>query len=648
MTEQDYKTHLNDWICFNQEGIIGKNVRHIIAESWKRSKAALHGDAECRAFIVEPSVWVETLRNNTDLRHAAKVVMNQVLPMVQDFIEMMILTDTMGNIIEVIGEADLLKRMDNDMAIKAGYNFTEASVGTTALGLTLRDQKPHQVFGSEHYCRTLASFTTSAMPVFDDTGIVIGNLCFIQSNKLIYKNTMATLEATALFIQKQFEMEESSDMINSLLDGPNELIVCDKGFVVRRVTRSAEASLQIDARDILYKDIRIFFHDIDFTKVTGKNSGTFYSEQRFTFQKRHDKVFLSIAPIIIHKIKTIGYIVTLRHDDLTEEMTKANNSYYLYHFEDIISNNVKMLKTIEYAKRMAATNCSILLEGDSGTGKELFAQSIHNASNRLNGPFVAINCASLPKELVESELFGYEKGTFTGALTKGKKGKFEMADKGTIFLDEVGELPLETQAKLLRFLDNSLISRIGSELEKKIDVRVIAATNRSLSVDVEQGHFRADLFYRLNVIGVTLPSLNERADDIELLVRHFIKKMNKENGIKKSASKEFVDVMKRAVWKGNVRELQNIVARAYYYSEDDVIGLGDLPEKMELREAAPIFQIDAGIRPLKEIEKEAIIASIMDAGGNILEAAKKLKMSKSTIYRKIEKYGITLPDSKHK
>jgi len=647
MASKDDNNHKDNWISLNRSTIHTNELDQALSESWKRSKIALNGDEHCRAISPEKHIWEEIINTNTDLKHAAKVVIAQVFPMVKDYIDIIILTDTTGVIMEIAGQSEILIPLEKEVSLLEGYNFSEVTVGTTALGLAIIDHKPHKVNGTEHFCRALRNFTTSAMPIVDDTDTIIGYLCFFQSDDTPRKNPMETLETTTLFIQKQFELDESSNLIDSLLEGSKELIVCDKGFVVRRVTYSAETMLKIKATDLLFKDIRDFFNDIDFRRILGKNLGTSYSEHLFSFQGNHTKVFLSISPIIIHDFKTVGYMISMRHDEFNEENANTINSNYLFHFEDIITNNPKMLKTIDYARRMATTSCSILLEGESGTGKELFAQSIHNASNRAMGPFVAINCASLPKELVESELFGYEKGTFTGALTKGKKGKFEIADKGTIFLDEVGELPLETQSKLLRFLDNSLITRIGSEAEKKVDVRVIAATNRSLTEIVEQGYFRADLFYRLNVISITLPSLNERADDIEHLVSHFVKKMNKENGIQKSVNSEFTDAMKRAVWKGNVRELQNAVARAYYYSDGNVLGVEDLPQKMELAPATSIFQADVGIRPIKDIEREAILASIAEAGGNIPEAARKLKMSKSTIYRKIEKYGIKINELKN-
>ncbi len=209
----------------------------------------------------------------------------------------------------------------------------------------------------------------------------------------------------------------------------------------------------------------------------------------------------------------------------------------------------------------------------------MFAHSIHNFSSRRKGPFIAINCAALPKDLVESELFGYEKSAFTGASKDGNPGKFELANKGTIFLDEIGELPLEIQSKLLRVLDNHTITRIGGNYERKLDVRVIAATNRNLNEEINKNNFRGDLYYRLNVFNVRLIPLRERPEDIELCADYFLQRLNDKNpGINKSFDKDFINSIVNYNWPGNVRELENVIQRAYYLSKDEIIKYSFIPE----------------------------------------------------------------------
>lgn len=303
-----------------------------------------------------------------------------------------------------------------------------------------------------------------------------------------------------------------------------------------------------------------------------------------------------------------------------------------------------MLSVIEEAKKIAENECSVLITGESGTGKELFAHSIHNSSNRCKGPFIAINCAALPKDLVESELFGYEKSAFTGASKEGNPGKFELANRGTIFLDEIGELPLEIQSKLLRVLDNHTITRIGGNFERKLDVRVIAATNRNLNEEINKNNFRSDLYYRLNVFNVRLIPLRERTEDIELCADYFLQRLNDKNQrMNKSFDKEFINLIKDYNWPGNVRELENVIQRAYYLSKDEIINYSFIPEYINgnIKEEEIKDKKEKSKPPtLEEMEKNLIIQALKYCNGNVVNASKIIGIGKSTLYRKIEKYKL--------
>ena len=297
----------------------------------------------------------------------------------------------------------------------------------------------------------------------------------------------------------------------------------------------------------------------------------------------NDKVIpcnVKITPVLTNN-ELIGIALVFKEIEyLHNTVNVVTGNRAIYRFSDILTSNDKMKNVINNAKRFAKTSGSILIEGDSGTGKELFAHAIHNYSKKADGPFVAVNCASLPRELVESELFGYEKGAFTGASKNGKSGKFELAQGGTIFLDEIGELPLDIQAKLLRVLDNYTVTRIGGKYSKKLDIRVIGATNRNLFDEVKKKNFREDLYYRLNVLKINIPSLKDRKEDIDLYANYFLNKLNKSNLTNVILSSEFLLYLNQHSWKGNVRELQNVIERAYYLNQDEVIGIECLPEEI--------------------------------------------------------------------
>lgn len=309
-----------------------------------------------------------------------------------------------------------------------------------------------------------------------------------------------------------------------------------------------------------------------------------------------------------------------------------------YSFENILGKSKPIIAAIDLAKKVAATDTTVLLLGETGTGKEVFAQSIHQASLRKNKPFVAINCSAFSKELLESEMFGHVAGAFTGA-TKDKKGLFEEANAGTIFLDEVGEMSLDLQAKLLRVLESGELIKVGESKPKKINVRIIAATNRDLKSEIEKGTFRSDLFYRLSVFQIILPSLRERIADIEILAKHFSSffaaKTNKQVY---TISAEFIEALKNQEWNGNIRELKNIIERSVILTEGNELTIDTLPLdfKKNIDSAKQLSAFD-----LSSVEKLHIQKVLNYTNGNKTEAAKLLNIGLTTLYRKIEEYKIS-------
>lgn len=310
-------------------------------------------------------------------------------------------------------------------------------------------------------------------------------------------------------------------------------------------------------------------------------------------------------------------------------------------FAKIIGKSAAVHKMIELAKKVAVTDTTVLLMGETGTGKELLAEAIHLASRRRKGPFIAINCAAIPKDLQESELFGHTKGAFTGANTD-KKGYFEVADRGTIFLDELGEMSGDLQAKLLRALEMRVIHKVGDTAPIPIDVRIVAATNKTLLNP--ENNFRKDLYYRLSTFTIDLPPLRERRDDIELLALHFVRKnADKLNKTIEKISPEFLYHLKYNNWHGNIRELKNIIERAVILSEDNELSVETLPDELvsgQLQEEGHSY-LSTGLQiDLKSVEKNHITKILELVQGNKSEAAKKLGIGLATLYRKIKEYEL--------
>lgn len=340
--------------------------------------------------------------------------------------------------------------------------------------------------------------------------------------------------------------------------------------------------------------------------------------------------------------KSAGSILTFKKmEDVYKVVNKISLTSLSTAFDDIVGNSPVMEQVKEKARKVANSSSTVLILGESGTGKELFARAIHFSSNRKNKPFIAFNCAAIPETLIESELFGYEEGAFTGAMKGGKPGKFQLAQGGTIFLDEIGDMPLHLQTKLLRILQGKSFEKIGSHKSIIVDARVIAATNKELDKMVEQGEFREDLFYRLNVIPIIIPPLRERIGDVKILLKHFLEQYNRKlNKDIKGFSADVDSILLNNKWRGNVRELENVVEYAINMETTQFITINSIPQKIKSAYESSVNY--KNIIPIQEMEKD-LINNALDIYGRTVTgkklAAEALGISISTLYRKVIEYN---------
>ncbi|MFS0557648.1 sigma-54 interaction domain-containing protein [Brevibacillus sp. 179-C9.3 HS] len=360
------------------------------------------------------------------------------------------------------------------------------------------------------------------------------------------------------------------------------------------------------------------------------------------------KVIAVLGTVLFQDVQELTALAAMV-DQLKDELTYYKKELRrrmgaTYHFDQIVGYSQKLQELKKFSQKVAKSDSTVLITGESGTGKELFAHAIHAESKRKMGPFIRVNCAAIPDSLLESELFGYEEGAFTGAVRRGKKGKFELANHGTILLDEIGDMPLPLQAKLLRVLQEKEVERVGAVRTTPIDVRVIASTNLDMLQSIKEGKFRADLYYRLNVVSLSIPPLRERLEDLPELVSNLLKQLGESTGVAvKAIDEEVWNVLRCYSWPGNVRELKNVLERALHLVEDDVLKKEHiwLPASEEGEAEPPVVPARA-IRPLKqvmeEVEQEALRQAMKQTGGNKLTAAKLLQISKSSFYEKWEKY----------
>ena len=639
VNEELLKQIKDSWWRFIKEDKLDKNINPLVAESWKRCKKLNVDPYGGNGYRIPQKEMDKIISNNKELLRIAKPIMDNLDSLILGSGFILVLTDKNGVILHLIGEKEI-KEKGKKLLFQPGSLWSEEKVGTNAIGTCIMERKPIQTVGAEHYCETHHLWTCSAAPIFDSHKNIIGVIDMSGESLSAHKHTLGIVLAAAYSIESQLNLIQLYALIDAtvenIMDGS---IIIDNNYSITAVNKSAEKILGLSKGEMISTDARAFTGQDLFTQETDGRKSIIWD---FSLGNANITCIVRVIPISLEN--NIGNLILfreLRSIQDTVNIITGNNA--IYTFQDIVTQDEKMSKSIKEAQKFSRSKGTILIEGESGTGKELFAHSIHNFSNYNKGPFVTINCASLPKELVESELFGYEKGAFTGALNQGKIGKFELANEGTIFLDEIGEMPLDLQAKLLRVLDDYVITRIGGKTPKKLNVRFIVATNRNLHNEVKKKNFREDLYYRLNVFKVTIPPLRERKGDVILLFNYFLQKLNKGNRNKKVLSEDFINCFDNYQWHGNVRELENIIERAYYLCEDVKIGKEYLPDEILNRD---IINMDSIYSDLKVQEKVLIKNALDKAEGHVIMASQIIGYSKSKMYRKIKDYRINLKNYK--
>lgn len=452
---------------------------------------------------------------------------------------------------------------------------------------------------------------------------------------------------------KLLPQEKQGRHLKAVLDATSEgIMAIDKNGRLTTFNPVAEKILKIKEHHAIGKNVaEIVSPDLPMLKIISTGESYYNKEMIIENNNTKSHYITSGRPILDEEGEPIGAVASLLDIEKVMELVHLFTQPSMITFDEILGESIAIKRVKEMAKMVAKSDSTVILRGESGTGKELFARSIHMASPRKDKPFVPINCAALPDSLLESELFGYEEGAFTGAKKGGKQGLFKYAEEGTLFLDEIGELSTHLQVKLLRVLQENKIRRIGANEEVPINVRIIAATNRNLEELVSTGQFRKDLYYRLNVIPIWIPPLRARKDDIPLLTNSFIKKISQK--LKKKIDGVADQAMKKLMnydWPGNIRELSNVIERAINICDESKIQAHHLILKQEellssLSNYGTNTFIKEDINPIKlrdlvaETEKKAIKAAL-DSYGTIRKAAKALGVSHATIINKMKKYDI--------
>lgn len=624
-----------------------EKTQKLIAESWRRcQKVGLKQSEGYPTVVVTGKELEQLLQDSMELIDAARPLMQSLYELVSSSGFVVVLLNAEGYIIEVIGGMnDVQSTWTRYYA--CGVKWTEELVGTSALGLALLGHGPIQVAGKEHYCQAYEGWTCSAAPLTDDHGKLMGVLSVTGSREDVHSHTLGMVVSAAAAISNtikvrraQKELEDTANLHSTILNSVSDgLLMINGQGTVTFINPTGAKILNVKVREAIGRHIQEL---VDFKPVVLRvlETGQGYTDKEFFIEtKRGVLHFIKTAIPLRGKDGRLEGVVDIFREikQVRKLVNRMVGATAMFTFDDIVGESACMIEIKRLAKIAANSMATVLIQGESGTGKEMVAQAIHKASARSEGPFVAINCGALPRDLVESELFGYEDGAFTGARQGGRPGKFELAHGGTIFLDEIGEMSLDVQVKILRVLQDKRILRVGGTRYMDVDVRVIAATNRDLLHAVGEGSFRQDLYYRLNVLPILVPPLRERREDVDRLAVYFMEKTCEQLGVPlKRLSTGALAVLRRQDWPGNARELENIIERAAHLCEGPEITEQHLPMNLSERHGAKPEES----RSLRDIERVAIEETLHKTQWNVSRSARLLGVGRNTLYGKIKEYQI--------
>ncbi|HDR3884383.1 sigma-54-dependent Fis family transcriptional regulator [Bacillus thuringiensis] len=610
--------YLHTWKKFINEGVLDSNrINERISESWHRCKQANVNPHMNKGQKILSSNFFQ------DQKKKSEIFLDIAIPQIQnmrktiDELQMMaLLIDPGGYVLSLSGNKQTLKRAKHINFIE-GVKWTEAAVGTNAIGTALEIEEAIMISGTEHYSVVSHSWSCAAAPIHNDDGKLIGVLDFSCPIEFSHPYMLGMVTSIAHAIERECSIRVHQNELHlihrflDVIDSDEQVVICNHRDVIVSASKSVRERINNWSRMKLEE---LMHHGLE-TKL----EIPVYSNERM-----------------------IGKCMYLKEN---EQMNTYSALTFIkgITFPGVTGTSRAFQHTLEEIKLVSPTDASVYVCGETGVGKEYVARAIHENSPRKDGPFIAVNCGSLPKELIESELFGYAEGAFTGARRQGYKGKFEQANGGTLFLDEIGEVSPEMQVALLRVLQERTITPIGSSKEVPVNIRIITATHKDLLRLVEEGKFRQDLYYRLHVYPLYVPSLIERKEDIPYFIQHFCEQKNWNVVFPKSICNQFL----QHTWPGNIRELVNALERIYILSQGREIcekQVALLIQTMMGNQQQLELQVENKTEHTlnfrEKIQRDSMIEALQKTNGNVSLAAKLLDVPRSTFYKRMQKYKL--------
>lgn len=634
----------SEWQHFVHNGQLkSSQIRKIINDSWIRSQhAGVSIHSHGAPIILQSHDLTEYLFNHKHFLQSSLPILKQYQSLLDYHSLLLIISDAKGVILHTVGDPHIHHKAES-LHLISGANWSEQTCGTNAIGTTLKTGSAVQVHANEHYCTTIKRWTCTANVIRHPVSKEILGVLDVSGLKDSYnQQTLALVTSLASQIEHQIYIHEIK----------NQNVLLDKFLSFQQVNNYASILFDHHGQAIqantLMKELVLKNSPFDEHRIKAifKQLNIRHIHEFFTLNDLH--VELHYEPIhdqnnIIGQIVYCTFKTFTVYDSIIEPPNLNLSS-------NIIGQSPALIKALNKTKQLARTSIPVLLHGETGVGKELFAQFIHQNSPVCNQNFVVINCGSFSKELISAELFGYVEGAFTGARKGGMKGKIEEADGGTLFLDEIGELPLELQTHLLRALENGEIYRLGENKPRKVNFRLITATNRNLKSEVESKNFRLDLLHRIAVSQINIPSLKERKDDIELLLEHYLQQFIHKHQLSSAQFTQAAkNILKQYPWPGNIRELRNVVEVMAVTCTNHIIDHTHIPEDILNNQTHKKYPLEIdqlfdsakkSTKSLQDIEYNSIKQTLLDTNANVTKAAKILGLAKSTLYLKIKHYQL--------
>ena len=631
------------------------------------SQETLNEWRHCKALKIDPfkklnnialagNALKEKLHQNEAFINISQPFIHKLFRFMKDFSYAVGLFDRDGYLLKVITEE---KFRNNNMMFNffIGTRWTEKDAGNSCASHILDKKRPKQVIGANHYLKIFHLIAASGAPITAPDGELLGGIIVTTFYSATHPHTLGMAMAAAHAIENEWRAQkaliqcqaafEQTDIASGLQKAiissiPEGLIAIDPAGRITSLNEHARSMFGFNPANLTEMTLQNIFsreENRSFWDMIEQQDSISDTEVRIRTSRGVSDYSLTFNNILLSSGAVIGKILIFAENRRIKSIvTKVIGAKANFTFNDLGYQNEHFKNIIDQACMISQSASNVLLLGESGTGKDILAQAIHNASPRKEGPYVAINCAAIPRDLIASELFGYSEGAFTGSKRGGNQGKFELADGGTIFLDEIAETPLEIQAVLLRVIEDKCVVRVGSSQIRSVDVRIISATNRDLPTQISKGNFRHDLYYRLNVFNVQLPPLRERTDDIPLLVERFIRKYATALGKTIDGTDEKVlDLLMSYRWPGNVRELQNVVERMVNYASGNRLTVDLIPP--EIIDTRRTGRRSLDFEPPEEAEQR-LIRHLLSLKFRKNKIAEQLNMSRANFYRKLKKYGL--------